>query len=183
MIVRKLCCLTSTKQHSCPQCFQVPECLQMCILDGNAYDAKCLEAGQEREEDLDGCSLLLNNKVQPSSNQLYQSHLTHVLRDIHAYIQRMQPVALRVCIVGLLLAFYCSEAVHGMCLEIPLSSMAHAIGRVRHPVISVDKSCSTLCYAHAGFTMQLCLRSSTPQAYMQTHLGLTADRLILYSCF
>lgn len=35
----------------------------MCILDGNAYDAKCLEAGQEREEDLDGCSLLLNNKV------------------------------------------------------------------------------------------------------------------------
>lgn len=36
----------------------------MCILDGNAYDAKCLEAGQEREEDLDGCSLLLNNKVQ-----------------------------------------------------------------------------------------------------------------------
>ena len=38
--------------------------MQMCILDGNAYDAKCLEAGQEREEDLDGCSLLLNNKVQ-----------------------------------------------------------------------------------------------------------------------
>lgn len=38
--------------------------LQMCILDGNAYDAKCLEAGQEREEDLDGCALLLNNKVQ-----------------------------------------------------------------------------------------------------------------------
>ncbi len=37
----------------------------MCILDGNAYDAKCLEAGQEREEDLDGCSLLLNNKVFP----------------------------------------------------------------------------------------------------------------------
>ncbi|KAL3159748.1 PSII 6.1 kDa protein [Trebouxia sp. C0009 RCD-2024] len=36
--------------------------LEMCILDGNAYDAKCLEAGQEREEDLDGCSLLLNNK-------------------------------------------------------------------------------------------------------------------------
>lgn len=36
--------------------------LEMCILDGNAYDAKCLEAGTEREEDLDGCSLLLNNK-------------------------------------------------------------------------------------------------------------------------
>lgn len=41
----------------------VTSCMQMCILDGNAYDAKCLEAGQEREEDLDGCSLLLNNKV------------------------------------------------------------------------------------------------------------------------
>lgn len=37
----------------------------MCILDGNAYDAKCLEAGQERDEDLDACSLLTNNKVQP----------------------------------------------------------------------------------------------------------------------
>lgn len=37
----------------------------MCILDGNAYDAKCLEAGQERDEDLDACSLLVNNKTQP----------------------------------------------------------------------------------------------------------------------
>ena len=37
--------------------------LQMCILDGNAYDNKCLETGQEREDDLDACSLLLNNKV------------------------------------------------------------------------------------------------------------------------
>jgi hypothetical protein len=34
----------------------------MAILDGNAYDAKCLEAGQERDEDLESCSLLLNNK-------------------------------------------------------------------------------------------------------------------------
>ena len=39
--------------------------MQMCILDGNAYDAKCLEAGQERDEDLDACSLLVNNKTQP----------------------------------------------------------------------------------------------------------------------
>ncbi len=39
--------------------------VQMCILDGNAYDAKCLEAGQERDDDLDACSLLLNNKMQP----------------------------------------------------------------------------------------------------------------------
>ena len=39
-------------------------CLQMCILDGNAYDAKCLEAGQERDEDLEACSLLINNKQQ-----------------------------------------------------------------------------------------------------------------------
>lgn len=46
-------------------------CVQMCILDGNAYDAKCLEAGQEREEDLDGCSLLLNNKVQFRSRLLF----------------------------------------------------------------------------------------------------------------
>lgn len=37
----------------------------MCILDGNAYDAKCLEAGQEREKDLDACSLFANNKGQP----------------------------------------------------------------------------------------------------------------------
>ena len=39
-------------------------CMQMCILDGNAYDAKCLEAGQERDEDLEACSLLINNKQQ-----------------------------------------------------------------------------------------------------------------------
>ncbi len=37
----------------------------MCILDGNAYDAKCLEAGVERDDDLDTCSLLLNNKSTP----------------------------------------------------------------------------------------------------------------------
>lgn len=37
----------------------------MCILDGNAYDAKCLEAGQERDKDLDACSLYCNNKGQP----------------------------------------------------------------------------------------------------------------------
>jgi len=38
---------------------------QMCVLDGNCYDAKCLEAGQERDDDLDACSLLTNNKAQP----------------------------------------------------------------------------------------------------------------------
>ncbi|KAK9831959.1 hypothetical protein WJX81_003135 [Elliptochloris bilobata] len=39
--------------------------LEMCVLDGNSYDAKCLEAGQERDDDLDACSLLINNKQQP----------------------------------------------------------------------------------------------------------------------
>ena len=34
----------------------------MAVLDGNAYDAKCLEAGHERDEDLESCSLLINNK-------------------------------------------------------------------------------------------------------------------------
>jgi hypothetical protein len=43
----------------------VPVRRQMAILDGNAYDAKCLEAGQERDEDLDACGLLLNNKQAP----------------------------------------------------------------------------------------------------------------------
>lgn len=38
--------------------------MQMAILDGNAYDAKCLEAGQERDEDLEACCLLQNNKQQ-----------------------------------------------------------------------------------------------------------------------
>ncbi len=37
---------------------------QMAVLDGNAYDAKCLEAGQERDEDLEACCLLQNNKQQ-----------------------------------------------------------------------------------------------------------------------
>lgn len=39
--------------------------LEMCILDGNSYDAKCLEAGSERDEDLDACTLLVNNKGSP----------------------------------------------------------------------------------------------------------------------
>ena len=39
--------------------------MQMCILDGNAYDSKCLEMGVERDDDLDGCSLMLNNKQTP----------------------------------------------------------------------------------------------------------------------
>ena len=47
-------------------CWRAYETLhvQMSILDGNAYDAKCLEAGQERDEDLEACSLLINNKQQ-----------------------------------------------------------------------------------------------------------------------
>ena len=47
-------------------CWRAHETLhvQMSILDGNAYDAKCLEAGQERDEDLEACSLLINNKQQ-----------------------------------------------------------------------------------------------------------------------
>lgn len=36
----------------------------MCVLDGNAYDNKVVEAGEEREEDLEACALLLNNKAQ-----------------------------------------------------------------------------------------------------------------------
>jgi hypothetical protein len=36
----------------------------MCVLDGNAYDAKVVEAGEERDEDLEACALLLNNKAQ-----------------------------------------------------------------------------------------------------------------------
>jgi hypothetical protein len=36
----------------------------MCVLDGNAYDAKVTEAGEERDEDLEACALLLNNKAQ-----------------------------------------------------------------------------------------------------------------------
>uniref|UniRef100_A0A1D1ZYM3 CSE family protein n=1 Tax=Auxenochlorella protothecoides TaxID=3075 RepID=A0A1D1ZYM3_AUXPR len=39
--------------------------LEMCILDGNQYDAKCVDAGEERGDDLEACALLLNNKAQP----------------------------------------------------------------------------------------------------------------------
>ena len=37
----------------------------MVVLDGNAYDAKCLEMGAERDGELDSCALLLNNKQAP----------------------------------------------------------------------------------------------------------------------
>jgi hypothetical protein len=36
----------------------------MCVLDGNTYDQKVVEAGEEREDDLEACALLLNNKAQ-----------------------------------------------------------------------------------------------------------------------
>ena len=36
----------------------------MCVLDGNAYEQKVAEAGEERDEDLEACGLLLNNKAQ-----------------------------------------------------------------------------------------------------------------------
>lgn len=39
--------------------------MQMVVLDGNAYDAKCLEMGAERDDDLDSCALVLNNKQAP----------------------------------------------------------------------------------------------------------------------
>ena len=45
-----------------PFCTLLPG--QMCVLDGNAYDTKLVEAGEEREEDLESCALLLNNKAQ-----------------------------------------------------------------------------------------------------------------------
>ena len=48
--------------RTCSDCSLPDSRRQMAILDGNAYDAKCLEAGQERDEDLESCSLLLNNK-------------------------------------------------------------------------------------------------------------------------
>ena len=87
--------------------------LQMCILDGNAYDAKCLEAGTEREEDLDGCSLLLNNKVKAHSrpqhcmplwapltlpwtlpmSAMQCMHLTH-LGNMHAAVHHAADVCL-----------------------------------------------------------------------------------------
>jgi hypothetical protein len=49
----------------CPT--RAPPCaaLQMVILDGNSYDTRVVEAGEEREEDLDACALLLNNKATP----------------------------------------------------------------------------------------------------------------------
>ena len=39
--------------------------LEVCVLDGNAYDARCVESGAEREGDLDACALLLNNRGAP----------------------------------------------------------------------------------------------------------------------
>jgi hypothetical protein len=39
--------------------------MQMCILDGNAYDAKCMDGCPDRGRDLASCSLLLNNKQTP----------------------------------------------------------------------------------------------------------------------
>ncbi len=38
---------------------------QMCILDGNAYEARCADPGTERDEDVESCALLANNKGQP----------------------------------------------------------------------------------------------------------------------
>lgn len=38
--------------------------IEMCVLDGNQYDARCSERpGEERIEDLEACALLLNNKA------------------------------------------------------------------------------------------------------------------------
>ena len=39
--------------------------LEVLVLDGNAYDARCAEAGAEREGDLAACALLLNNRGAP----------------------------------------------------------------------------------------------------------------------
>ena len=47
-----------------PPCPALPCPVQMCVLDGNTYDQKVVEAGEEREDDLEACALLLNNKAQ-----------------------------------------------------------------------------------------------------------------------
>ena len=39
--------------------------VQMSILDGNLYDTRSQEAGQELEDDLEASQLLLNNRQQP----------------------------------------------------------------------------------------------------------------------
>ena len=41
-----------------------PLTLELCVLDGNQYEARCAEsAGEERVEDLESCALLLNNRA------------------------------------------------------------------------------------------------------------------------
>ncbi len=75
---------------------------QMAILDGNAYDAKCLEAGQERDEDLESCSLLLNNKgtalLQPGASASHSAQHKVVVQlqvrrgDAIAHVRRAHSV-------------------------------------------------------------------------------------------
>lgn len=70
--------------------------LEMCVLDGNMYDTKVVEAGEERDQDLEACALLLNNKAQAllsagpgathNANSKVQMPLTKgvaVLPDLH----------------------------------------------------------------------------------------------------
>ena len=67
----------------------------MAILDGNAYDAKCLEAGQERDEDLESCSLLLNNKgtalLQPGASASHSAQ-HKVVVQLQARVVSSQPL-------------------------------------------------------------------------------------------
>ncbi len=63
--------------------------VQMSILDGNAYDNKCLETGQEQEDDLDACSLLLNNKVQQNCPRSALA-CTFGLESVNGWMQALQ---------------------------------------------------------------------------------------------
>ena len=96
----------------------------MCILDGNAYDAKCLEAGQERDEDLEACSLLINNKQQallvpsavashsPTAKVIVQLTVRAALSTVHTQQTScigLQGAALTRCRKSCMLASYASS--------------------------------------------------------------------------
>ena len=65
--------------------------MQMSILDGNAYDTKCTESGSEQDDDLEACSLLVNNRSQP----LLAAHMAAASNNASARV--LVPLTVRGC--------------------------------------------------------------------------------------
>jgi hypothetical protein len=161
-------CLCASRQQACNFDSSVVQAIihhlanpaQMCILDGNAYDAKCLEAGVERDDDLDSCSLLLNNKstplLQPGGSGSHTPDNKVLVQLSVRRPCRLEPIGFwrRMLHLGLHIAGWAAAPREGICLR--------SCPRGRHGVWVVQRGMAQLPDLHVSDSSEAMLSGRKP---------------------